>query len=88
MNVGYRISLNISVRYRNARQIFNTLFRYQTVRQQLGPISLITDVGLSAHLCLSIVDIHNTTDQSNCPFEVAKISLDCTGTLMIYNLCI
>jgi hypothetical protein len=47
---GYRISLNISVRYQNAPQIFYTLFRYRTVQQQLSPISLITDVGLSVHL--------------------------------------
>jgi hypothetical protein len=37
------------------QQIFNTLFRYRTVRQQLSLTSLITDVGLSAHLWLHVI---------------------------------
>jgi hypothetical protein len=54
VNVGYRISLKISVRYRNTRQIFRTLVRYRKVRQQLSPISLIMDSGLSAHLWVPV----------------------------------
>jgi hypothetical protein len=55
VNVGYWISLKISVRYRmNTRQIFRPLVRYRKVRQLLSPISLITDIGLSAHLCYGV----------------------------------
>jgi hypothetical protein len=51
-NVGWRISLKTLVLYQNARQIFSLLVRYRTVRQRRSPISLITDVGISVHLCL------------------------------------
>jgi hypothetical protein len=52
--VGYRISLEILVRYRNARHIFSASVRYRAVRQELSPISLVTDIGLSAHLWLHL----------------------------------
>jgi hypothetical protein len=48
LNDGCLISLKTLVRNRNARQILSLLFRYRTVRQRLSPISLITNVGLSA----------------------------------------
>jgi hypothetical protein len=64
LNVGYRISLNILVRYRNARQIVYLSVRYRKVRQRLSPISLITDVGLSAHLWRNITANSNFKENS------------------------